>query len=152
MAPDRIESFAAFWPYYLSEHRDPRCRIVHFIGTSGFLGWLIFCLVERPIALGAALLFGLILGAVSFKLESKRSAGPVLLAMIVAIALAHPAVFAGVIFAYGWAWVGHFLIEGNRPATFTYPLWSLAGDFRMYGQMCRGKLWTRDPAATAPTR
>ena len=152
MAHRRIESFEAFWPYYLSEHRNPWCRIVHFIGTSGFLCWLIFCLIERPVALGAALAFCLVLGTVSFKLEGKRSAGPVLLAMIAAIALAHPAVFAGVLFAYGWAWVGHFRIEGNRPATFTYPLWSLAGDFRMYGQMCTGRLWSGDPAATAPTR
>ncbi len=36
------------------------------------------------------------------------------------------------IVGYGFAWVGHFFFEKNKPATFKYPLYSLAGDWVMY--------------------
>lgn len=48
---------------------------------------------------------------------------------------------------YAFAWVGHFIIEKNRPATFTYPLWSLAADFKMYFAWLSGKLDTELAAA-----
>lgn len=41
---------------------------------------------------------------------------------------------------YGPAWVGHFIIEKNRPATFTYPVWSLLGDYKMLSYFLRGKM------------
>ncbi|MFT4929607.1 MAG: hypothetical protein ACI8WB_005742, partial [Phenylobacterium sp.] len=41
---------------------------------------------------------------------------------------------------YGFAWVGHFFVEHNKPATFTYPLWSFAGDFKMVFLMLLGKM------------
>ena len=39
---------------------------------------------------------------------------------------------AAVVTGYAFAWVGHFLFEKNRPATFTYPFYSLAGDWVMW--------------------
>lgn len=43
------------------------------------------------------------------------------------------------IMGYGFAWVGHFFFEKNKPATFQYPLWSLASDFKLYFQIWAGK-------------
>jgi len=42
--------------------------------------------------------------------------------------------------AYSFAWTGHFLIEGNKPATFGHPFWSFISDFKMLGLMVTGKL------------
>lgn len=41
---------------------------------------------------------------------------------------------------YGCAWIGHYGFEKNRPATFKHPLYSLLGDWVMYGQMLRGTI------------
>jgi hypothetical protein len=41
---------------------------------------------------------------------------------------------------YGFAWAGHFFFEKNRPATFTHPLYSLAGDWVMWWQVVSGRL------------
>ena len=41
---------------------------------------------------------------------------------------------------YSFAWVSHFFIEKNRPATFTYPVWSFIGDWKMWALMLTGRM------------
>jgi hypothetical protein len=41
---------------------------------------------------------------------------------------------------YGCAWVGHFVFEKNKPATFRHPLWSFRGDFKMLALALRGRM------------
>ncbi len=47
---------------------------------------------------------------------------------------------------YAFAWVGHFFFEHNRPATFTYPGFSLMGDWVMFWQLLTGKIPFHGPA------
>lgn len=95
----RIQSFRAFYPFYLTEHQNPTSRLLHFIGTSLFFIFGILAFVTGNFNL---LWFCPLMG-------------------------------------YGFAWVGHFFFEKNKPATFRYPLWSLASDFKLYFQILGGK-------------
>ena len=85
-------SFAEFYPFYLSEHENSTCRRLHFVGS-----WCVLAL----------------LGYILYTQQ-----------WIYAIALP--------IVGYGFAWVGHFGYEKNKPATFKYPLYSFIGDWVMY--------------------
>lgn len=44
------------------------------------------------------------------------------------------------VLGYGFAWVGHFFFEKNRPATFTHPLYSFMGDWVMFWQYIKGDI------------
>ena len=95
----RFSSFAEFYPYYLQEHADPRCRMLHYIGTA-----------QSFVAFGLAVFVS-------------------------------PWWFlVGLTVGYACAWIGHFFIEKNKPATFTYPLWSFIGDYKMFFSWLTGKL------------
>jgi hypothetical protein len=41
---------------------------------------------------------------------------------------------------YGFAWLGHFVFEKNKPATFKHPLYSFLGDWVMYKDMWVGRI------------
>ncbi|MGB0979367.1 MAG: Mpo1-like protein [Croceimicrobium sp.] len=93
------QSLKEFYPFYLSEHRNTTCRVLHFIGTSlvvlSFLGFL--------------------------------------------ISLNYRFLLATPFLGYGFAWLGHFFFEKNKPATFQYPAYSLASDFLLFFDLLRGR-------------
>ena len=53
-------------------------------------------------------------------------------------------------FGYGFAWVGHFGFEKNRPASFKWPLYSLRGDFVMFYHLATGRLSFEANAVLSP--
>ena len=100
----RIQTFREFYPYYLSQHQNPICRGLHFIGTA----------IVIALAIIALLTF-------NWKL-----------------------LFFIPIAGYGFAWIGHAFFEKNKPATFTYPLYSLMGDFKMFFELLTFKISFND--------
>ena len=96
----KYRTFREFYPFYLSEHANPSCRRLHFVGSTLVLVCIVAAVVtENPWWLAGAVLAG-----------------------------------------YGFAWIGHFAFEKNRPATFTYPVYSLMGDWVMYKDMLTGRI------------
>jgi hypothetical protein len=64
-----------------------------------------------------------------------------LLTLVLAIATGHYLwALLWIPVAYGCAWIGHFLIEGNKPASFGHPWWSFISDFRMLALMFTRRL------------
>jgi hypothetical protein len=99
MAERKYKHFKEFYPYYLSEHQNPICRKLHFIGT-----FIIFIILASVLLSQTWLALWLI-----------------------------------PLTGYGFAWVGHFFYEKNKPATFQYPVWSLASDFKLFFDILFGK-------------
>lgn len=97
---ERYARFRDFYPYYLSEHSDPTCRRLHYLGSTLALVFLGLAVATR----NAWWLLG------------------------------------GVVSAYACAWIGHYVFEKNRPATFTYPFYSFVGDWVMFADMLRGRI------------
>ncbi len=96
----KYKTFWSFYPYYLTEHSNPICRLTHYIGTSGLI---------------------LVVAAAIYYSNAKI-------------------LFLLPVVGYGFAWLGHFVFEKNKPATFQYPLYSLGSDFVMYFHFLTGKI------------
>ncbi|MGA0734760.1 MAG: Mpo1-like protein [Steroidobacteraceae bacterium] len=63
------------------------------------------------------------------------------LQILAAIVLREPMLcLTALLSGYGFAWVGHYVFEKNRPATFKHPLYSLRGDFRMAREVFSGRI------------
>ncbi len=67
-----------------------------------------------------------------------------LLTIIVVLCVIITQVWIGLILVpilgYGFAWIGHYFVEKNKPTTFTYPLYSLMGDWVMFKDILTGKI------------
>jgi len=61
--------------------------------------------------------------------------------LILAVALRHWWwILAALVISYALAWMSHFFVEHNRPATFEHPLWSWWADQKMVALMLSGKM------------
>lgn len=77
---------------------------------------------------------------VSRRLHFIGSCG-VLLLVAVAVATGNAWWFlAALVCGYGFAWLGHFVFEKNKPATFRHPVYSFIGDWRMFVDILRGRV------------
>jgi hypothetical protein len=71
-------------------------------------------------------------------------------AVLVAAILYSPWLLVAVpVVGYGFAWIGHFTIEKNRPASFKYPLWSFIADWKMWALILTGRMGAEVAKAVA---
>lgn len=64
------------------------------------------------------------------------------IALLLTALIAHSGwwLLAALVCGYGFAWIGHFFFEKNRPATFKHPLYSFVGDWAMFRDIVSGKI------------
>jgi hypothetical protein len=137
------DSFSSFYPFYLSQHSERGTKALHVAGT--------FCVAAacaREPRLVASLAAAIAFGTATFPFLRRFESGvaeaffAVAAYTVVGRSLRTPAAYlAGApAVAYFFAWISHFVIEKNRPATFIYPTFSLLGDFRMFAEILTGRL------------
>lgn len=130
----QIQSFSEFCKIHQEGHRNSYNRGLHFVGTTMIYGCVGYTSVDAPMTLLMTLPIVAVLGVIGFKIEKTRSAGIVMLAILVVVGVLLPwYVIATVVLAYALAWLGHFFFEANRPASIAYPLWSVIGEFKAWG-------------------
>lgn len=100
LSDKQFQSFAEFYPFYLSEHQNDISRRLHYCGS------LLILVVLAAILISGNAWWLLVLPLIG----------------------------------YGFAWVGHFFFEKNKPATFKYPLYSFIGDWVMLKDMLTGRI------------
>jgi len=135
-------TFDEFFPHYLREHSQLTTRQWHYLGTSLFIIYTIF----NP-TLALPIIAGFLSGSALIPFVRHLSTGFIeggtmlLIYLIGARLLTRSFVttFVPLLISYGFAWVGHFFYEYNKPATFIYPTYSLLGDFRMIFEAIRGQ-------------
>ena len=135
------KSFSNFYPFYLTQHTDYYCKFLHFIGTSIVLNIVIFNLVTL-LQLIPAYFIGNSIRIVTTNLDHGVYEGLAMILFFLYLSklLTHNISRSAMILivGYGFAWVGHFFYEKNRPATFIYPTYSLMGDFYLWYEIASG--------------
>jgi len=135
----KYTTFDNFYEFYLSEHSHEDTRALHYAATTYLIQALIFD--ERLLF---AFLIAAGIGYNVFQCTLFLDHGYVEMIALLSSALILGRLFTGtmwkplkvMIVCYSLAWIGHFVFEENKPATFTYPTFSLAGDFKMFGDWC----------------
>lgn len=130
-----FKDFSSFYPFYLTQHLDQTCRRLHFVGTS-----IVILILAMDLSIAVAMVAGGLWGLATFSVTRSRETGTLEGFVTLGIFLltyrrltknitkAALVLFVG----YGFAWIGHFFFENNRPATFIYPVFSLASDFKLW--------------------